>query len=171
MLGVPDEPSEKDAKLAQKLGQLQPFLAVFPQELHWPTGIFWANLTPLSLQLARLNLTEESAAAGSSTRRMLRKGSGSSSGTSSGTASGADGGGDDVAAAGATSSAANGTDNGCTCEPDYFNTSRGVKCHSGNYARSQYAFECTTCDELDCVTTCSGEVLNCPGPPRAVKRP
>ena len=24
--------SEKDAKLAQKLGQLQPFLAVFPQE-------------------------------------------------------------------------------------------------------------------------------------------
>ena len=33
-LALPSEfpASEKDAKLAQKLGQLQPFLAVFPQE-------------------------------------------------------------------------------------------------------------------------------------------
>ena len=29
---TPIPPSEKDAKLAQKLGQLQPFTAVFPQE-------------------------------------------------------------------------------------------------------------------------------------------
>jgi hypothetical protein len=40
--------SEKDAKLVQKLGQLQPFLAVFPR-MHGPTWIFWANLTPFSL--------------------------------------------------------------------------------------------------------------------------
>ena len=38
-------PGEKDARLAPKLGQLQPFIAVFPQEC-----IFWANLTPSSLQ-------------------------------------------------------------------------------------------------------------------------
>jgi hypothetical protein len=40
--------SEKDAKLAQKLGQLQPFIAVFPQEFmgQLRIGIFWANLTP-----------------------------------------------------------------------------------------------------------------------------
>ena len=39
---------EKDAELAQKLGQLQPFLAVFPQEcwLAGPTCVFWANLSP-----------------------------------------------------------------------------------------------------------------------------
>ena len=43
---------EKDAEFAQKLGQLQPFVAVLPQELHGPTCIFWANLTPFSLQLA-----------------------------------------------------------------------------------------------------------------------
>jgi hypothetical protein len=42
--------SEKDAKLTQLLGQLQPFLAVLPQELHGPTCIFWANLKPFSLQ-------------------------------------------------------------------------------------------------------------------------
>jgi hypothetical protein len=35
----PCSPSEKDAKLAQKLGQLQPFIAVFRQEC-----IAWANL-------------------------------------------------------------------------------------------------------------------------------
>jgi hypothetical protein len=110
-------------------------------------------------QLARLNMTEESAVAGGSTRRMLRRGS--SSGPGSGTASGAvDGGGDDVVAAGATSSAVNVTKNACTCADGYFNTSRGVKCHSGNYARSRYAFECTECDELECVTSCNGEVLN-----------
>jgi hypothetical protein len=33
--------SEKDAKLAQKLGQLQPFLACcIPTGMHGPTGIF-----------------------------------------------------------------------------------------------------------------------------------
>jgi hypothetical protein len=38
----------KNAKLAQKLGQLQPFIAVFPQEcwLAGPTCVFWANLSP-----------------------------------------------------------------------------------------------------------------------------
>jgi hypothetical protein len=41
---------EKDIKLAQKLGQLQPFLAVFRTGMHGPTCVFWANLTPLSLQ-------------------------------------------------------------------------------------------------------------------------
>ena len=36
--------SEKDAKLAQKLGQLQPSIVVFPQEcMHGPTGIFRVN--------------------------------------------------------------------------------------------------------------------------------
>ena len=33
--------SVKDTKLAQKLGQLQPFIAVFPRT-------FWTNLTPFS---------------------------------------------------------------------------------------------------------------------------
>jgi hypothetical protein len=28
----PDHESEKDAKLAQRLGQLQPFIAILPQE-------------------------------------------------------------------------------------------------------------------------------------------
>ena len=42
--------SEKDAKLAQKLGRLQPFLAVFPQECMGQLGSFWANLTPFSLR-------------------------------------------------------------------------------------------------------------------------
>jgi hypothetical protein len=41
--------SEKDARLAQKLGQLQPFSCI-PTGLHGPTRIFWANLTPFSLR-------------------------------------------------------------------------------------------------------------------------
>ena len=41
--------SEKDAKLAQKLGQVQPFSCI-PSGMHGPTCIFWANLTPFSLQ-------------------------------------------------------------------------------------------------------------------------
>ena len=41
-------------KLAQKLGQLQPFIHVFPQEMHGPTCRFWANLTPCSLEGARV---------------------------------------------------------------------------------------------------------------------
>jgi hypothetical protein len=43
--------SEKDTKLAQNLGQLQPFTAVFvvfPTGMHGPTCVFWANLTPFS---------------------------------------------------------------------------------------------------------------------------
>ena len=40
---TPPQQSEKDAKLAQKLGQLQRF---------GPTAAFRANLTPLSLQVA-----------------------------------------------------------------------------------------------------------------------
>jgi hypothetical protein len=50
MRGLVDAQSEKDAKLAQNLGQLQPFIAVFPQECMGSTGIFWANLTPFSLE-------------------------------------------------------------------------------------------------------------------------
>jgi hypothetical protein len=34
------DPSETDAKLARKLGQLQPFMAVFPTGMHGPAGIF-----------------------------------------------------------------------------------------------------------------------------------
>ena len=41
--------SEKDAKLAQKLGQLQPFVPVFPQECIGQLASCWANLTPFSL--------------------------------------------------------------------------------------------------------------------------
>ena len=42
---------ETDAKLTHKLGRVQPFTCVFPQEYnHNPTCIFWANLTPFSLQ-------------------------------------------------------------------------------------------------------------------------
>jgi hypothetical protein len=37
-------------KLAQKLGQLQPFIAVFSTGMHGPTRIVWANLTPFSLK-------------------------------------------------------------------------------------------------------------------------
>jgi hypothetical protein len=36
--------------LAQKLGQLQPSLAVFPQECTGQLASFGANLTPFSLQ-------------------------------------------------------------------------------------------------------------------------
>jgi hypothetical protein len=49
--------SEKDAKLAQKLYQLQSFIVVFPQEAmgqfasFGPTCVFWANLPPCSLQV------------------------------------------------------------------------------------------------------------------------
>ena len=46
--------SEKDTKalkLALKLDQPQPFIAVFLQErMHGPTGIFWAYLTSFSGQ-------------------------------------------------------------------------------------------------------------------------
>jgi hypothetical protein len=42
-------PSEKDAKCAQKLGQLQPFGAVFPRMGQLTSLCFWANLTPFSL--------------------------------------------------------------------------------------------------------------------------
>ena len=42
---------EKDAKLAQKLGQLQPFIAVFPPECTGQPCIMWANLHRLG-QLA-----------------------------------------------------------------------------------------------------------------------
>jgi hypothetical protein len=40
------EASEKDAELAQKLGQLQPFVArSIPTGMHGPTCVFWADLT------------------------------------------------------------------------------------------------------------------------------
>jgi hypothetical protein len=44
--------SEKDAKLAQKLSQPQPFTAVSHRNA-WPACTFWVNLTPLSLQRLR----------------------------------------------------------------------------------------------------------------------
>jgi hypothetical protein len=40
------DPSERDATLAQKLGQLQPFLAVFPQECMGQLAYFGPTLTP-----------------------------------------------------------------------------------------------------------------------------
>ena len=42
--------SENDAVSAQKSGQLQPFYRCIPTGMHGPTCIFWANLTPFSLQ-------------------------------------------------------------------------------------------------------------------------
>jgi hypothetical protein len=46
--------SEKAAKLAQKLGQLQPFINdCVPAGMHGPTCVFWANLTPFWLQTRR----------------------------------------------------------------------------------------------------------------------
>ena len=48
-------PSEKDAELAQKLGQklgqqLQPLIfSYIPTGMHGPACVFWANLTPSSL--------------------------------------------------------------------------------------------------------------------------
>ena len=53
VLGLPAaflSTSEKDTKLARKLGPLQLFIAVFPQECTDHTRIFWANLTPFSRQ-------------------------------------------------------------------------------------------------------------------------
>jgi hypothetical protein len=44
--------SKKDAKLAQKLGQLQPFNSRISTAVHGPTCIFWVNLTAFSLQCA-----------------------------------------------------------------------------------------------------------------------
>jgi hypothetical protein len=41
---------EKDTKFAQKLGQLQPFLAAAPTIKHGQACIFWASLTPFSFQ-------------------------------------------------------------------------------------------------------------------------
>jgi hypothetical protein len=43
--------SERDAKLALKLGQFQRFIAAFPQECMGQLASFWANLTPFWLQL------------------------------------------------------------------------------------------------------------------------
>jgi hypothetical protein len=40
--------SEKDAKLDQKLGQLQPVYSYTPTGMYGPTSIFWANLTAFS---------------------------------------------------------------------------------------------------------------------------
>jgi hypothetical protein len=45
--------SEKDAKLAQKLGQLQPFSSFFPTGMYGPTCTVWANLTPLARAAGR----------------------------------------------------------------------------------------------------------------------
>ena len=45
--------------MAQKLGQLQPFITVFPQEcMVGPTCIFWANLTPFSLEVGLASQVE-----------------------------------------------------------------------------------------------------------------
>jgi hypothetical protein len=42
--------SEKNTKLAQRLGHLQPFIDVLTSECMAQLAFFWANLTPLSLQ-------------------------------------------------------------------------------------------------------------------------
>jgi hypothetical protein len=42
--------SEKDAKLAQKLGQLQPFTALFPPECMGQVASSGPNLTPFALK-------------------------------------------------------------------------------------------------------------------------
>ena len=55
-----DQPSEKDAELAQKLGQLQLFMAVSPQECMGQLASFWANITPFSLQYQSALLPHES---------------------------------------------------------------------------------------------------------------
>jgi hypothetical protein len=44
-------PGEKATQLAQKLGQLQPFIAAFPQGCTGQLASLGANLTPFSLQL------------------------------------------------------------------------------------------------------------------------
>ena len=46
----PPVASEKDAKLVQKLGQLQPFIAVFPLECMGRIASFGPTLTPFTLQ-------------------------------------------------------------------------------------------------------------------------
>ena len=61
--------SEKDAKLAQKLGQLQPFIAVFPQEC---VGQL-AHFGPTS-HLARSVGAEALAEAGARLRELRRRG-------------------------------------------------------------------------------------------------
>ena len=45
---------EKDVKLAQKLGQLQPFIAVFPQECMGQLPSLWAKIRSFSLQAEAL---------------------------------------------------------------------------------------------------------------------
>jgi hypothetical protein len=59
-----------NAKLPQKLGQLQSLIAVFPQchrSVSGPTCIFWANLTDLSrCSYRRLRLASAGLAAGES---------------------------------------------------------------------------------------------------------
>jgi hypothetical protein len=42
--------SESDTQLAQKLGQLQPFVAAFPQECMGQLASFGSTVTPLSLE-------------------------------------------------------------------------------------------------------------------------
>ena len=46
----PPTAGEKAAVSAQKLGQIQPFIAVFPQECMGQLASFWANLKPFSLR-------------------------------------------------------------------------------------------------------------------------
>ena len=45
-----DAQARKMPRLAQKLGQRQPFLAVFSAGMRGPTCIVWADLTPVSLE-------------------------------------------------------------------------------------------------------------------------
>jgi hypothetical protein len=50
--------SEKDAKLAQKLGQLQSFYRCIPTGMDGPTCIFWANITPFSRRCVDIESAE-----------------------------------------------------------------------------------------------------------------
>jgi Ca2+-binding EF-hand superfamily protein len=50
----------------------------------------------------------------------------------------------------------------CTCAKGYFNTSRGTRCHSGDYSATvpvAASLGCETCDNLECATECHGELL------------
>jgi predicted outer membrane repeat protein len=118
---------------------------------------------------------KENAEHGDEGRRSLRLGS-SGTGTGGTTASGGnsfgDSAGDDhvVASDEATSSDMSGEGGygsgvsedpvrACTCAKGYYNTSRDLKCHGGDFSTSEPAvLECAACDVLvQCVISCHGE--------------
>ena len=118
-------------------------------------------------EVADVVLPESTSARG----RRLRLGSSSTSGTS-GTSSSTSGTSNSISTGGGDSSSsdsvttsigregANTTLGLCTCAEGYFNTSRGAKCHSGDYSATEpTSLDCETCDDLECATECRGELL------------